>query len=86
MLTPKEEEALFEVLKSMVNQGLSIIFITHKLREVMEVSDRVTILRNGKVIGTVRRTDTSETELAKMMIGRSFISQISAQNVTHKQD
>jgi general nucleoside transport system ATP-binding protein len=85
MLTPKEEEALFEVLKSMVNQGLSIIFITHKLREVMEVSDRVTILRNGKVIGTVRRTDTSETELAKMMIGRSFISQISAQNVTHKQ-
>ena len=85
MLTPKEEEALFVVLKSMVNQGLSIIFITHKLREVMEVSDRVTILRNGKVIGTVRRTDTSETELAKMMIGRSFISQISAQNVTHKQ-
>jgi general nucleoside transport system ATP-binding protein len=85
MLTPKEEEALFEVLKSMVNQGLSIIFITHKLREVMEVSDRVTILRNGKVIGTVRRTDTSETELAKMMIGRSFISQISAQIVTHKQ-
>src|ERR687887_1414844 len=80
MLTPKEEEALFEVLKSMVNQGLSIIFITHKLREVMEVSDRVTILRNGQVIGTVKTTDTSETELARMMIGRSFINQSSVES------
>ena len=85
MLTPKEEEALFEVLKSMVNQGLSIIFITHKLREVMEVSDRVTILRNGQVIGTVKTTDTSETELARMMIGRSFINQSSVESVTNKQ-
>jgi general nucleoside transport system ATP-binding protein len=85
MLTPKEEEALFEVLKSMVNQGLSIIFITHKLREVMEVSDRVTVLRNGKVIGTVKTTDTSETELARMMIGRSFINQISIESVTNNQ-
>jgi ABC-type uncharacterized transport system ATPase subunit len=69
----------------MVNQGLSIIFITHKLREVMEVSDRVTILRNGKVIGTVKTTDTSETELARMMIGRSFINQISIESVTNNQ-
>ena len=85
MLTPKEEEALFEVLKSMVKQGLSIIFITHKLREVMEVSNRVTILRNGKVIDTVKRNDTSETELARMMMGRSFINEINAKNITNKQ-
>jgi general nucleoside transport system ATP-binding protein len=85
MLTPKEEEALFEVLKSMVKQGLSIIFITHKLREVMEVSNRVTILRNGKVIGTVKRIDTSETELARMMIGRSFINEINTENITNRQ-
>jgi general nucleoside transport system ATP-binding protein len=85
MLTPKEEEALFVVLKSMVNQGLSIIFITHKLREVMEVSDRVTVLRNGKVIGTVKTTDTSETELARMMIGRSFVNQISIESSANNQ-
>jgi general nucleoside transport system ATP-binding protein len=81
MLTPKEEEALFEVLHSMVNHGLSIIFITHKLREVMEVSTRVTILRNGKVMGTVKTSDTSETELARMMVGRSIIEQISQGSV-----
>jgi simple sugar transport system ATP-binding protein len=85
MLTPKEEEALFVVLKSMVNQGLSIIFITHKLREVMEVSDRVTVLRNGKVIGTVKTTDTSETELARMMIGRSFVNQTSIESSANNQ-
>jgi ABC-type uncharacterized transport system ATPase subunit len=85
MLTPKEEEGLFEVLKSMVSQGLSIIFITHKLHEVMEVSDRVTILRNGKVVGIVKRANTSETELAKMMIGRSFINEISVEKGPNKQ-
>src|SRR5919197_962961 len=86
MLTPKEEEALFEVLKSMVNQGLSIIFITHKLREVMEVSNRVTVLRNGNVIGAVKTSETSEHELARMMVGRTItvnqISQVSISKTT----
>jgi len=53
MLTPQEEKALFSTLQSMVSQGLSIIFITHKLHEVMEASNRVTVLRGGKVVGTV---------------------------------
>jgi len=76
MLTPQEEKALFATLQSMVNQGLSIIFITHKLREVMEASNRVTVLRGGKVVGTVNTSESSESELAKMMVGRLIIENI----------
>jgi general nucleoside transport system ATP-binding protein len=72
MLTPVEEKALFSTLSAMVTAGLSIIFITHKLKEVIEASTRVTVLRGGKVIGTVMTEQTTETELAKLMIGRSL--------------
>lgn len=72
MLTPVEEKALFSTLSAMVKAGLSIIFITHKLREVIEASTRVTVLRGGKVIGTVMTAKTTETDLAKLMIGRSL--------------
>lgn len=78
MLTPQEEKALFATLQSMVKQGLSIIFITHKLHEVMEASNRVTILRGGKVVGTVETSETNETELAKLMVGRPVIENIEA--------
>jgi ABC-type uncharacterized transport system ATPase subunit len=70
MLTPVEEKALFSTLSAMVKAGLSIIFITHKLNEVIEASTRVTVLRGGKVVGTVTTAQTTETELAKLMIGR----------------
>jgi ABC-type uncharacterized transport system ATPase subunit len=72
MLTPVEEKALFSTLSAMVKAGLSIIFITHKLREVIEASTRVTVLRGGKVVGTVMTAQTTETELAKLMIGKSL--------------
>ncbi len=72
MLTPQEEKSLFETLQSMVTQGLSIIFITHKLQEVMAVSTRVTVLRNGKSLGTFRTSDTNESSLAQLMIGRTI--------------
>jgi len=72
MLTPQEEKSLFETLQSMVAQGLSIIFITHKLQEVMAVSNRVTVLRNGKSLGTFRTSDTNESSLAQLMIGRTI--------------
>lgn len=75
-LTSQEEEGLFAALRLMVKQGLSIIFITHKLREVMAVSTRVTILRNGKVVGTVNTSETSESDLAKLMMGRSVVQQV----------
>ncbi|MCC6147063.1 MAG: ABC transporter ATP-binding protein [Anaerolineaceae bacterium] len=70
VLTPQEVEELFSVLKNLTKMGLSIIFITHKLEEVMAVCDRVTVLRLGKVIDTVNTSDTSTRELAKMMVGR----------------
>ncbi|MGH9952119.1 MAG: ABC transporter ATP-binding protein [Nitrososphaeraceae archaeon] len=72
MLTPVEEKALFSTLSAMVKAGLSIIFITHKLQEVIEASTRVTVLRGGKVVGTVMTAQTTETELARLMIGRTL--------------
>jgi len=70
VLTPQEAEALFAVLRSLVREGRSVIFITHKLNEVMAVSDRVTVLRDGKVIATKKTKDTNPRELAEMMVGR----------------
>ena len=81
MLTPVEEKALFSTLSAMVKAGLSIIFITHKLKEVIEASTRVTVLRGGKAIGTVMTAQTTETELAKLMIGRSL-----THSVGHRQE
>ena len=74
VLSPQEVNSLFATLKSMVKQGLSIIFITHKLDEVMQVSDRVTVLRDGKVVGNVKTSDTNKEELANMMVGRPLIT------------
>ncbi len=73
VLTPQESEALFEILKKMKSEGKSIIFISHKLNEVMEISDRITVLRKGKVIGTVNKEETNPVELAKMMVGREVL-------------
>lgn len=74
VLTPQEVRSLFATLRSMVNQGLSIIFITHKLDEVMEATDRVTVLRGGKVVGTVKTSSTSKENLAQMMVGRPVVT------------
>ncbi len=52
MLTPQEADELFKIMRSLVEQGKSIIFITHKLREVLEVADRITVIRRGKVVGS----------------------------------
>jgi simple sugar transport system ATP-binding protein len=72
VLTPQETQELFEILRAMTSKGLTIIFITHKLEEVMASSDRVTVLRGGRVIGTVRTQETSKKELVEMMLGREF--------------
>ena len=76
VLTPGEVEELFRVLKGLTEQGLSIIFITHKLEEVMSVCDRVTVLRDGAVVDTVNVTDTDTHQLAKMMVGREVFLDI----------
>ncbi|HHS96656.1 MAG TPA: ABC transporter ATP-binding protein [Chloroflexi bacterium] len=70
VLVPQEIDALFKTLERLRAQGLSVIFITHKLEEVMRISDRVTVLRDGRVIGTVETQKTNERELARMMVGR----------------
>lgn len=72
VLTPQETEELFEILRSMTAKGLTIIFITHKLEEVMASSDRVTVLRSGRVVGTVTTKETSKQDLVEMMLGREF--------------
>jgi general nucleoside transport system ATP-binding protein len=70
VLTPQETEELFGVMRSLVEGGTSIIFITHKLNEVLEVADRITVLRRGKVVGTTTPAETTMEELATMMVGR----------------
>ncbi|MGA9348838.1 MAG: ABC transporter ATP-binding protein [Anaerolineae bacterium] len=70
VLTPQEAEELFKVLRSLVSQGKSLIFITHKLKEVMALADRITVLRNGRVVGITTPGETTEVELATMMVGR----------------
>jgi simple sugar transport system ATP-binding protein len=70
VLVPQEVDVLFESLLRLVKSGLSVIFISHKLNEVMAVCDRITVLRDGRVTGTVRKEDTTQQQLANMMVGR----------------
>ncbi|HZO27661.1 MAG TPA: ABC transporter ATP-binding protein [Chloroflexota bacterium] len=70
VLAPPEVEQLFEVMRGLAAGGRSIIFISHKLREVLSVADHVTVLRRGQVVGTVRPDDATEQSLATMMVGR----------------
>jgi simple sugar transport system ATP-binding protein len=73
VLTPQEVEDLFKVIHSLVAQGKSVIFITHKLKEVLAIADRVVVLRNGRVAGGTTPQETTEAELATMMVGREVI-------------
>ncbi len=76
VLTPQETKTLFDILRSMKEQGCAIIIITHKLGEVMEISDRVTVLRKGESIATVRTADTTPQQLTEMMVGRPISLEI----------
>ncbi len=70
VLTPQEVDELFKIMRSLTQQGKSIIFITHKLREVLEVADRITVIRRGAVIGTTTPAEANQKKLAAMMVGR----------------
>lgn len=70
VLTPQEIDELMNIMRSFKEEGKSILFITHKLNEIMAVSDRVTVLRKGKCIGTVNTADVTKQELSTMMVGR----------------
>jgi simple sugar transport system ATP-binding protein len=73
VLTPQEVDQLFTTLRTLVDDGLTIIFITHKLDEVMQVSDRVTVLRKGKVVATLLTNKTDKPALARLMVGREVV-------------
>ena len=70
VLTPQEVEGLFKILNTLIEKGKSIIFITHKLKEVMAVADQITVLRGGRVVGTVSPKQVDPEKLASMMVGR----------------
>ena len=70
VLTPQEIDELMQIMKNLAAEGKSILFITHKLNEIMAVSDRCTVLRKGKYIGTVNTAETTKEELSRMMVGR----------------
>ncbi len=77
VLTPPEAEELFRVMRLLCERGVSIIFITHKLQEVLGITRRVSVMRHGRLIGTVRAPETDERTLARMMIGRDVKMEIS---------
>src|SRR3954453_18052580 len=79
VLTPQEAVELFEILKALVAEGMSVIFISHKLNEVLEIADRVTVLRRGKKVDTIDRAGATEESLARMMVGRDVLLRVDKQ-------
>ena len=71
-LTPHEVNKLLDLIRSLTKQGKSVVYVSHRLNEVMEIADRVTVLRNGSCIGTYQRSDLTENELVRLMIGKSL--------------
>lgn len=76
VLTPKETEELFHTLRTLVDKGLSVIFITHHLEEALSITDRITVLRNGRVVGTIPSRGATKQELASMMVGREVLFRV----------
>ncbi|MHB8805994.1 MAG: ABC transporter ATP-binding protein [Anaerolineaceae bacterium] len=70
LLTPQESEDLFRIIERLRKDGKTILFISHKLKEIMEISDTITVLRDGKVVDTVKKSETNEVQLARLMVGR----------------
>ena len=76
VLTPQETKELFIVLRDLVKEGKTIIFISHKLREVLEISDRITVMRRGKVVGHLVTKETNQEEIATLMVGREVLLRV----------
>jgi len=76
VLTPQEVRELFAVVRSLVDEGLSVVLITHKLEEVMAVADRILVMRDGAVVGETRPSETDEVGLARMMVGRDVVLEV----------
>lgn len=76
VLTPQEVEEFFAILRRMREQGKTVVIITHKLAEVLAISDEVTVMRDGKVVGRVQTSETSAADLARMMVGREVLLRV----------
>ncbi len=76
VLTPQEADDLFKVMRRLAERGVSIIFITHKLREVLAIADRITVLRRGQVVGVTVPAEATRESLARMMVGREVLLQV----------
>ncbi|MES1248032.1 MAG: ABC transporter ATP-binding protein [Actinomycetota bacterium] len=76
VLTPQEAEELFRILESLTNEGKSVIFISHKLHEVLEIADRISVLRRGKLVETIPREGATEESLARAMVGRDVLLRV----------
>jgi ABC-type uncharacterized transport system ATPase subunit len=76
VLTPQEVEDLFRVMRNLTKRGVSIIFITHKLKEVLAISDHITVMRRGQVVGSTAPAETDESGLAAMMVGREVLLEV----------
>jgi ABC-type uncharacterized transport system ATPase subunit len=86
VLTPQEAEDLFRIVHELTQRGVSIIFITHKLKEVLAIADRITVMRGGKVVGTAKPSETNEQQLATMMVGREVILTVDKEAAQPKED
>ncbi len=86
VLTPQEIERLFDILRRMKEDGKAVIIITHKLNEVMAISDRVTILRKGQSVGTVDTANIDVSTLTEMIVGRSVSLEIKREDIPDKED
>jgi simple sugar transport system ATP-binding protein len=82
VLTPQETKELFVVLRDLVKNGKTIIFISHKLKEVLDISDRITVMRRGKVVGHLTTRDTNEEQIATMMVGREVLLRVDKKPAT----
>lgn len=81
LLTPQEIENLFQLMRQLQTGGISIVFVTHRLKEVLPIADRITVMRRGKVVATTSPASTTEAQLAEMMVGRSELRQVQKQQV-----
>jgi len=86
VLTPQEAEDLFRIVRGLTKRGVSVIFITHKLKEVLAIADRITVMRAGKVVGTAEPSNTTEQQLATLMVGREVILTVDKEKAAPKED
>lgn len=86
VLTPDEGEQLFKAIRKLTGEGRSVIFISHKLNEVLEITDRITVIRDGHVVGTVPTSEATQLELARMMVGRPVMMERKPRPVMTKKE